>query len=223
MQTDGDLWWRSFREGDGQKAGSGNPATKDFLPSTSNYVGNKGTIDAGCPGSGVSPNWQPDPIRCPSNGILFANSKVTLRQISDGTGKTFIIGERDRFCMAGTWIGARFPYGGDQMHSSLWCVAHTAIDLNYPWTQAYETCTEGFSSPHKGGGFFAFCDGSVRYIKDDISSILVPPNSGNGGRACTAVKADSNHCIARLGTNVIGVYQRLSWRDDAEEVDDSAY
>src|SRR5437016_14050336 len=48
--TDGGLWWRSFRDGDGYKAGGGN--AKDFLPSTSNYVGNKGTIDAGCSGSG---------------------------------------------------------------------------------------------------------------------------------------------------------------------------
>ena len=216
QSTDGDLWWRSFREGDGWKAGGGN--AKDFLPSTSNYVGNKGMIDAGCPGSGTSPNWQPDPVRCPSNGIFFANSQVTLRQISDGTGKTFMIGERDRFCMAGTWIGARFPLGGDQMHSSLWTVAHTAIELNYPWTQAYETCTEGFSSPHKGGGFFAFCDGSVRFLKDDISSDLGP-----NLKACTASKTDPNRCIPSLGSKIIGVYQRLSWRDDGEQIDDSGY
>jgi len=216
--SDGDLWWRSFRDGDGQKAGSGNPLTKNFQPPTSNYVGNKGTIDAGCPGTGSAPNWAPDPLRCPSNGIFFANSQVTLKQITDGTGATFMIGERDRFCMAGTWIGARFPLGGDQMHSSLWTVAHTAIELNNPFTQAYETCTEGFSSPHKGGGFFAFCDGSVRFLKDDIKSDLGP-----NLKTCNASKTDLNRCISTFGSKTIGVYQRLSWRDDGEQIDNSSY
>jgi len=157
--SDGDLWWRSFRDGDGQKAGSGNPLTKNFQPPTSNYVGNKGTIDAGCPGTGSAPNWAPDPLRCPSNGIFFANSQVTLKQITDGTGATFMIGERDRFCMAGTWIGARFPLGGDQMHSSLWTVAHTAIELNNPFTQAYETCTEDLAVLIRAGDFSHFAMG----------------------------------------------------------------
>jgi prepilin-type N-terminal cleavage/methylation domain-containing protein/prepilin-type processing-associated H-X9-DG protein len=216
--TDDDLWWRSFREGDGQKQSS----DPSFNPPAASYVGNKGIIDGGCPGTGSSPTWQPDELHCNGNGIFFANSRVTLQEVSDGTGKTFMIGERDRFCMSATWIGARNPFGGDQMHSSLWVVAHTAIELNNGFTQAYNTCTEGFSSPHNGGGFFAFCDGSVRFITDDINSD-VGPNPLTGAAPCTASKTDSNRCRSSFGAKIIGVYQRLSWRDDGEQIDNSAY
>jgi prepilin-type N-terminal cleavage/methylation domain-containing protein len=197
----------------------GNP----FQPSTSTYVGNRGMIDAGCPGSGSSPNWQPDKARCDSNGIFYGNSHVSSKSVTDGTSKTFMVGERGHFCLAATWIGARNPLDGSETWSSYWAMAHTAFPLNYPITGAHDTCTESFSSSHPGGAFFAFCDGSVHWIDDDISSDLAfndktcwtteDPNSPNSKRRCTT----------RFGTSVIGVYQRLSWRDDGETIDNPQF
>jgi hypothetical protein len=180
-------------------------------------VGSRGIIDAGCPGTGASPNWASEDLRCNSNGVLFGNSKISTKDITDGTTKTFIIGERDKFCLAATWIGVRNPLDGAEIHSSLWTVAHVAIALNFPRTAAYETCPEGFSSAHPGGGFFGFCDASVRFIKDDISFDM----AGND-KTCYAIKASST--VACKGTNPstgvsIGVYQRLSWRDDEVPID----
>ena len=117
------------------------------------------------------PLGSPNERRCESNGVFFGNSQIAIKQITDGTGKTFMIGERDKFCLAGTWLGARNPRDGAEIHSSLWTLGHVAgiVTLNYPITAAYDTCPEGFSSAHAGGGFFAFCDGSVHFISDDIS------------------------------------------------------
>jgi len=217
QKSDQDLWYRSFREGAGQKAGGA--ATDQFLPSASNYVGNKGIQDNQCPGSSSNP-WIMNDLICAGNGTLFANSNLKMSEISDGTGKTFLLGERDRFCMAATWIGARNPVSGGEMHSSLWTVAHTWLPLNYPWTADYNTCVEGFSSAHKGGGFFAFVDGSVHFITDDISS-STEPNGTNS--ACTASKTDGNRCLSSFGGVTIGVYQRLSWRDDGEQIDNTSF
>jgi prepilin-type processing-associated H-X9-DG protein len=166
--------------------------------------------DEKCTGTGSSPNWVPNKDICNSNGIFFGDSSVSVKDITDGTSKTFIIGERDGFCLAATWIGSR-NNADSQMHSSMWTLAHVTsnITLNYPYTGAYNTCTEGFSSAHPGGAFFAFCDGSVRWIDDDISYELALNSP-----ACSANKSSPLRCRPQIGTKVIGVYQRLAWRDD---------
>lgn len=205
--SDGEQWVRSFNNGVGA---SQLPASlKPFFPSASNYVGSRGMIDAGCPGSGGSPSWVANAAICESNGVFYGNSQIALKQITDGTGKTFMAGERDRFCMSATWIGARNPLNGSESHSSLWTLAHVFLPLNYPLTLGYDTCMEAFSSAHPGGGFFAFCDGSVRFINDDVSF-----DTALNGKACLASKTDPLRCKPEIGTRQIGVYQRLAWRDD---------
>jgi hypothetical protein len=194
---------------------SGQLAAQPFLPPASNYVGNRGFRDAGCPGSGTSPNWIPDKVNCDSNGIFFGNSQISSKQITDGTSKTFMIGERDRFCMAATWIGARNPLDGADNHSSIWTLAHVFVALNDPNTLGYDTCTEGFSSAHPGGAFFAFCDASVHFISDDVSNDLA-----NNDKACVASKTNAARCKSQQFGRTIGVYQRLAWRDDGETIDD---
>jgi prepilin-type N-terminal cleavage/methylation domain-containing protein len=212
----GETWERTF---------TGTYAPTGFQPSASNWIGNKGMIDSGCPGSGgatAAVPWVAKQELCNNNGVFFGNSKTSIRSIVDGTSKTFLLGERDRYCLAATWIGVRNPAGPDSW-SSNWALGHTrdkpnsACTGNHANTDGQNQCTEGFSSPHKGGLFFAFCDASVHFISDDISS---DPLSGNA-RACTAIKSDppTIRCRSTIGATTIGVYQRLSWRDDGEGVD----
>jgi prepilin-type processing-associated H-X9-DG protein len=200
-------------------------APAGLQPSTSNYVGNKGIIDSTCSGSGSgtpADPWVPDEANCANNGIFFANSQISTKNITDGTSSTFLIGERDQYCLAATWIGVRNPPGPD-MWSSNWALGHTRDKPNsactgfHADTDGDNMCTEGFSSPHPGGVFFAFCDGSVHFIRDDISSDALAGNRRN----CTANKTDpiSVRCRPVIGPYVIGVYQRLSWRDDGESVE----
>jgi type II secretory pathway pseudopilin PulG len=214
--SDADLWIRSFI---GKHSGKIKPT---FLPSASNYVGNRGTIDEGCPGSGsgtVASPWVPNQARCDTNGVFFGNSQVASKQITDGTSKTFMVGERDRFCMAATWIGGRNTVNGSESHSTMWTLAHVYDPLNNPHTLFYNTCTEGFASAHPGGGFFGFCDGSVHFVNEDISY----GNAGNN-RTCWAKGASA--CVTKIGSGsnvqVIGVYQRLAWRNDEMPIDDNS-
>src|SRR4029078_8717753 len=188
-------------------------------PPASNYVGNKGMSDTDCTGSGsgtaASP-WVANEAVCAANGVFFGNSESSIREITDGTTKTFMIGERNRFCMAGTWLGGRNPVGGSENHSTLWTLAHVWDTLNSPHTLNYNTCTEGFASPHAGGGFFAFCDASVHFISDDIEF-----NTIGNTRTCSVKGA--NACLATFSTLTIGVYQRLAWRDDAVAINDNSF
>jgi hypothetical protein len=205
------IWGRSF-------INTNSGALKDrFLPSASNYVGNRGTVDAGCPGTAdAAGNWVPNQTICNTTGVFFGNSQVSSRQITDGTSKTFMVGERDHYCLAATWIGGRETVAGAEMHSTIWTLAHVEhVPLNDPKTLQYDTCTESFSSSHKGGAFFGFCDGSVHFISDDINYAQGPSST-----SCLANQPPPLGCQTRQLSNIIGIYQRLAWRDDGETIDD---
>ena len=143
-----------------------------------------------------------------------------------------MIGERNNFCFAATWVGVRNPPGPDAW-SGNWALGHVASPhgkLNFGCTSDHNTCTEGFSSSHPGGGYFAFCDGSVHFINDDISfdgliAQGAPPqiDSDSNGSPCYASSSNPAACKAQIGTALIGVYQRLAWRNDGLAIDGDVY
>lgn len=208
---------------------NGANSPRGFQPSTSNYVGSKGMIDAGCPPQSGSCNSPPTPWvsnkeRCDNNGIFYGDSQVSVKHITDGTSKTFLIGERDRFCLAATWIGVRNPCDGDEMWSSIWATAHVWLKLNHPQTGAHNTCTEGFSSAHAGGAFFGFCDASVRWINDDINADPLDINASGINRSnCFASPSNPQACRTQSGNRYIGIYQRLAWRNDGLVLNDGDF
>ena len=209
--TDAGTWERHF---------NGVSGPVGFQPSTSNYVGSKGTIDSGCDGAVVGGKWMINQPRCNNTGVFFGNSEISMKQITDGTSKTFAVGERDKYCLAATWIGVRNPFGAE-MWSSNWATGHTYFKLNEPRTGNHDSCVESFSSAHSGGGFFAFCDGSVHFISDDIEF----NNISNASDCYYTPPSSSKPCIAQVagGGAMIGVYQRLAWRNDGLVSDNGSY
>jgi hypothetical protein len=107
------------------------------------------------------------------------------------------------------------------MWSSNWALAHSYFKLNFPTTGDHNTCTESFSSAHSGGGFFAFCDGSVHFISDDIDF----NNISNHDVCYYTPPPSSDACKVQDTANGpwIGIYQRLAWRNDGLEIDSSSY
>jgi prepilin-type N-terminal cleavage/methylation domain-containing protein len=204
--TDTETWERHFY---------GTHAPDFFQPSTSNYVASKGTIDSQCDGALVSGKWLINQPRCNNTGVFFGNSEISIKNITDGTSKTFAVGERDKYCLAATWIGVRNPFGAE-MWSSNWGLAHSYFKLNEPKTGDHDSCVESFSSAHPGGGFFAFCDGSVSFISEDIDF----NNISNLPDCFYTPPASSKACISQTAAGaLIGVYQRLAWRNDGIATD----
>jgi prepilin-type N-terminal cleavage/methylation domain-containing protein len=202
---------RSYDNDQFERHFNGNNAPDGFRPAASNYVGNKGFANNQCP----NPAGVPDQDTCDSTGIFFGNSKISMKQITDGTSHTFLLGERDRYCLSSTWIGVRNSVGED-MNGSAWIIGRQTVKLNDPITGDHETCTEGFSSKHAGGAFFAFCDASVQFVSDDIDYHHALNNVKCYVRKSTVLTSQCKPVNFGLQ---IGVYQRLGWRDDGLVVD----
>ena len=165
----------------------------NFFGATLSYPGNAGV-------------WDVDVLK--NNGIFYMNSSVRFRDIIDGTSHTIAVGERAFKCSSGVWAGTRNsdgsgPNGNDYVEGR---VSLLINGWNAHGTTGNDSCTEGFSSSHPSGSQFAFCDGSVTFISEnvDFNDGGSPFNFNNPGAGYNAVG--------------LGTFQRLGIRDDEQNV-----
>jgi len=149
----------------------------------SNYAGNYGHIER--PGHSFEQF---------TSGILFGNSSIKMRDITDGTSNTIMAGEhsiRQRGILnsrgAGIWAGLIQNKQMDLLCRST--DATTPINQSSP---VANNSHDGFGSFHTGGAQFLLCDGSIRFISENIDS----------------------------GAGITGTYQRLGNREDGQPLGD---
>ena len=107
-----------------------------------------------------------------------AYSRVRIQDVTDGTSKTIIVGEAAYFVRADAfpiWMGI---YGDDgsvmfQTEDPINCfiggarsfpLSKAEIDT-LPWGSESDDCAFSW---HTGGAYFAFVDGSVRFLSENI-------------------------------------------------------
>lgn len=102
-------------------------------------------------------------------GVLYPNSATELREVTDGTSKTLLLGERDGDRGASAWCGTdRYSW----MNTQLGCTsADPSYTLNAVVTDDPSTWSS-FGSVHPGGAYFVRVDGSVTFIEDSIDGAL---------------------------------------------------
>jgi len=139
---------------------------------TSNYFGVSGTSDS------TTPAIQRDFYfsGCVPTGILSQNSAIGINNITDGTSNTVLIGEgaysyKGQVWGAGTILGysetadttpAQGAKGGSM---NIWRIGYDGINTTI---NGVHSGRRGFSSNHVGGAHFAFADGSVKLISENI-------------------------------------------------------
>jgi prepilin-type N-terminal cleavage/methylation domain-containing protein/prepilin-type processing-associated H-X9-DG protein len=146
----------------------------------SSYGGSGGTRSFG--GTSTPPPTE--------DGVFYIKSRIRMTDITDGSAKTLLFGERshddpvyDRLTAEldpvmgplGSWGAWAAAYNSNTAQADV--MLSSAVPLNYrvplgsgeqDWTwEENRLCAYG--SEHPGGANFALADGSVRFIADDIT------------------------------------------------------
>lgn len=156
-----------------------------------------------------------DPVQYgPALGVAFQNSRISTRDITDGTSNQLMIGER-AYRYKGLVFGAGTVFGHSAdpavvSSSTSWNVKSSGLNclgITYDGINATvngsHSGKRGFSSNHVGGCHFALADGSVRFISENI-------DQRKGTVSLAPYPAD-------IVTNTLG---RLACRNDGNPVGD---
>ena len=171
---------------------------------TSNYV-----IISDGDQSGT-PAWLPTAFG-PPLGIGFCNSKIGLRDITDGSSNQIMLAER-AFKIKDLDIGAGNALGFGMTGTDVGNYARTSLAIHgIPYWGINQTViarsdqTRSFSSNHVGGTHVVLGDGSVRFLSDSIDH-----------KPATGVAAIPPAGTYVAGSYVDGTLERLCARNDGQ-------
>jgi len=130
------------------------------------------------------------------NGMFWTNSDCRMRDITDGTSNTLMVGEVswEQYYSYGTGSNVKQGawWAGIHEHKTDDMVAKS-VNANFKFNGSspnVNNSNDGFGSLHDGGAQFVMADGSVKFISENIDNVNA------------------------VGTTPMGTFQRLGVRDD---------
>ncbi len=201
-------------------------ATPPWLLYHTSYAGNAGVLPAYPGAPAVDPNYSS--IVASATGIIHFGSATRLASITDGTSNTMLMGERNFFkirpeAAKSVWMLWFSGAYSDTMFSTLYPVnpekvlQGLAADFGVPG--GGNATTESAGSNHPGGANFAFCDGSVRFIKDTVNSWRIDPSTS----LPVGVTLNATGTYTVVPGTQYGVYQALSTKSTGEVLSADQY
>jgi prepilin-type N-terminal cleavage/methylation domain-containing protein/prepilin-type processing-associated H-X9-DG protein len=112
-------------------------------------------------------------------GVMFSDSHVRLDDVSDGTSQTLAVAERIPFPETDPWRTTNAAYcPGNKCEFGViwaaWSVVTTFFGINSEAGMTYYQ--SGVESAHPGGANFAFVDGHVAFLSENMSGDVTDKN-----------------------------------------------
>lgn len=119
------------------------------------------------------------------SGVMYPESKVRIGNITDGTTKTALLGEHSS---GDVWpVAKRYTWGGIQPWTWGYYYYPDATPgwlmldhkgIRYPinsqdFIHSADTNFSPFNSAHTGGAHFVMCDGSVQFVSNSTSMVVL--------------------------------------------------
>ena len=142
------------------------PGTMLAKLATANYVAAFGTVSLDDCENPIGTAPVTAAGQCRGNGSIYHNSKTSIRDFTDGTSATVLVGERKTRPELGWWsTWAGMVAGGTEAGQRvLGSMDHVPNDPS--------THFDDFSSHHVGGTHFLMADGHVRFMSENIDKGL---------------------------------------------------
>ena len=164
------------------------------------------------------------------NGVIYNDSRVSIAAITDGTSNTFLFGERCQAIFAKNDPGYKDSDGSWNSHHWFDTMVSTYFPPNATtqsagitsFGSAIGTDSESF---HPGGVNWGLCDGSVRFLKNSISSWAFQAGAGPfyGASLPLGVVYQNYTFSVTPGVTQFGIYQALSTRSNGEVISSDQY
>lgn len=125
------------------------------------------------------------------SGCMYDASGVAIEQITDGTSNTLAVGEVSRYGDNDPWksiAGSKCPGAtcdmGKTWSAGNWCTTFYGINRSPTYIES------GIQSSHPGGATFAFVDGHVAFIRENINQDILRSLTTRNGISADHVTPD---------------------------------